>query len=238
MNDISVILVKPLYAGNVGSVARAMANFGFKNLFLANPCKLGKPADDMAVHAKGILQKAKICKNFEAAIKKFDLIIGTTCEKTEKDDYFLRMCITPEQLKKKLENVKGKIAFVFGPEDIGLTNAELERCDIVVSIPTAPEYKSMNLSHAVAVLLYELSKTESRVPKTESPVRLSSKKEKDLIVQNFAAIANLINYPKPSERRKIFNLMLTKLIGRAQVTGREANTLIGVLKKIKNRLKN
>ena len=57
--DISIILVKPLYEGNVGSTARAMANFGFKNLVLVKPCKIGKKAEDMAVHAKGILKSAK-----------------------------------------------------------------------------------------------------------------------------------------------------------------------------------
>ncbi len=248
MPHISVILVKPLYAGNVGSAARAMANFGFKNLILVNPCKLTKEASDMAVHAKPIMEKAKICKDFESAIKNFNLIVGTTSESTNKDYNFLRICITPEQLREKVSHVKGKVALVFGPEDIGLTNEELERCDIVVSIPTAAEYKSMNLSHSVAILLYELSKAESliqsraqardgRRPNPESPIRLASKKEKDLISENFVSIANLINYPKPAERRKIFNLMLTKIIGRAQVTGREANTLIGVLRRIKRKLK-
>ena len=233
MAEISIILVKPLYAGNAGSVARVMANFGLKELILVKPCKLGKEANDMAVHAKNILRSAKTYKNFESAIKNFDLIVGTTAESTNKDDYFLRICISPEELRKKLEKVRGKIAIVFGPEDIGLTNEELERCDIVVNIPTSSEYKSMNLSHAAAILLYELSKTK----KEKVEFRLAGKREKDLITGNFGAIANLIKYPKPAERRKIFNLMLTRIIGRAQVTGREANTLIGVLKKIRKKLK-
>ncbi len=236
MTDFSIVLVKPLYAGNVGSAARAMANFGFKNLILVKPCKLTKEASDMAVHAKGILKKAKVYKNFESAIKNFDLVVGTTCEKTEKDDYFLRICIAPEQLAEKLKKVHGKVALVFGPEDIGLTNKELERCDIAVSIPTSADYKSMNLSHAVAVILYELAKGQQLMANDQ--FRLASKKEKDLIIENFASIVNLINYPKPAERRKIFNLMLARIIGRALVTGREANTLIGVLKKIKKGLKN
>src|SRR3989344_513392 len=119
MAEISIVLVRPLYAGNVGSVARVMANFGLKNLILVKPCKLGKKANDMAVHAKSILKKAKVYKNFEAAIKNFDLVIGTTAESTNKDDYFLRITISPEELRKKLQKVYGKVAVVFGPEDIG-----------------------------------------------------------------------------------------------------------------------
>jgi len=232
MVEVSVLLVKPLYAGNVGSVARVMANFGFKDLILVNSCKLGKKANDMAVHAKPILKNAKKCKSFETAIKNFDLIVGTTAESTNKDDYFLRIAIRPEELREKLQDVKGKIAIVFGPEDIGLTNEELRRCDIAVNIPTSAEYKSMNLSHSVAIILYELGKM-----KEKTKFRLASKREKDLIVGTFSQIANSINYPRPAERRKIFNLMFTRILGRAQVTGREANTLIGVLKRIKKRLK-
>ncbi len=236
MADISVILVKPLYGGNVGSVARAMKNFGFKNLILVNPCTLGKEANDMAVHAKDILKAAKIYKKFKDAIKNFDLIVGTTCESTDKDDYFLRMTVSPGGLKRKIRKAEGKVAIVFGPEDIGLTNKELERCDIGVTIPTSPEYKPMNLSHSAAVLLYELSKMDKKLI-AENRARLASKREKDLITSNFSAIAEKIKYPKPADRRKIFNVMLIKLFGRAQVTGREANTLIGVLKKIKKAVK-
>jgi len=233
--ELSVVLVKPLYEGNVGSAARVMKNFGVRDLVLIKPCKLEKEASDMAVHAKEILKRAKKYSSFEAAIRGFDLVVGTTAESTDKDDYFTRIAISPEELRKKLEKVNGKMALVFGPEDSGLPNEELERCDMVVTIPTSKNYRSMNLSHAVAIILYELTKATSYKRQATSP-RLSGKKEKDLIVENFRAIVNFIKYPKPKERRKIFNVMLTRIMGRAQVTGREANTLIGVLKKIKKRL--
>ncbi|HIJ97767.1 TPA: RNA methyltransferase [archaeon] len=234
--DISIILVKPLYEGNVGSTARAMANFGFKNLILVKPCKIGKKAGDMAVHAKGILKSAKKFKSFEAAIKGFDLIVGTTAEKSVSDDHFLRRTINPKELRKKLGGVKGKVAIVFGPEDIGLTNDELERCDIGVTIPTAQNYKSMNLSHAVSIILYELSKATSYKLPAASP-RLASKIEKDLMIKYFSEIMDKIDFPRPFDRRIVYRSMLNKLIGRSMITGREANSLLGVLRKVKKAVK-
>ena len=231
--DISIILVKPLYEGNVGSAARAMANFGFKNLILVKPCKIGKKAGDMAVHAKGILKSAKKFKSFEAAIKGFDLIVGTTAEKSVSDDHFLRRTINPKELRKKLGGVKGKVAIVFGPEDIGLTNDELERCDIGVTIPTAQNYKSMNLSHAVSIILYELVKSKQE----EEQLRLASKIEKDLMIKYFSEIMDKIDFPRPFDRRIVYRSMLNKLIGRSMITGREANSLLGVLRKVKKAVK-
>ena len=234
--DISIILVKPLYEGNVGSAARAMANFGFKNLILVKPCKIGKKAGDMAVHAKGILKSAKKFKDLEAAIKGFDLIVGTTAEKSVSDDHFLRRTINPKELRKKLGGVKGKVAIVFGPEDIGLTNDELERCDIGVTIPTAQNYKSMNLSHAASIILYELSKATSYKLPAASP-RLASKIEKDLMIKYFSEIMDKIDFPRPFDRRIVYRSMLNKLIGRSMITGREANSLLGVLRKVKKAVK-
>ena len=87
----------------------------------------------------------------------------------------------------------------------------------------------MNLSHSVAVALYELSDL-----KQESTVRLANSKEKTLINQNLSKIVKASGYP--AEKHKVFNSMFQKLLGRAVVTGREANTLIGVLKRIRKAL--
>ena len=226
---ISVVLVEPLYSGNVGSVARVMKNFGFKDLVLVNPCEIDEDAYIMAVHAKGILQNARKVKTLEEIKREFDLVIGTTAIATGKDDYFLRMTLQVHELKEKLAGAQGKIAIVFGREDNGLSNEEIELCDFCVTIPTKEEYKSLNLSHAVAVVLYGLS----GIPRGR--VRLASGKEKQLILDNLAEISEKAEYP--AEKRKVFNTMIERIIGRAVITGREANTLIGVLKTVKNKLK-
>jgi TrmH family RNA methyltransferase len=225
---VAVILVEPKHSGNIGSVARVMKNFGFSDLVLVNPCKLTEDSKKMAMHAQDVLEKSKTVKTFDDL--DFDLLIGTSSKATPKDDYFLRMAMDPNKLREKLETVQGKIGLIFGREDSGLTNEELEKCDFLVNIPTSKEYKAMNLSHAVSVILYELNKAEKG-----SDVRLASKIELELVKEQFKALATAVDYP--SEKRKAFNTMIEKIIGRALITGREANTLIGVLKQIKGKLR-
>jgi TrmH family RNA methyltransferase len=120
---------------------------------------------------------------------------------------------------------------VFGPEPSGLSNEFLEKCDIITTIPTSPKYRSMNSSHAVAVVLYELAGSGQGAVSSGATVRLANSKEKSLINTNMKSIVKKSGYP--AEKHKVFNSMFQKLLGRAVVTGREANTLIGVLKRIK-----
>lgn len=233
LNKITVLLDQPIYQGNIGSVARAMKNFDLSKLILTGSnerkAEIKEEARKMAVHAQNILKKAKIIKDFETAVKKFDLVIGTSSEKTDKDDYFLRMSLSPEEMRKKLEEAEGTAVLVFGKEDIGLTNEQLELCDFVVNIPTSSKYKTMNLSHSAAVIFYELFKTEEK-----ETVRLAGRKEKELIYENFEKILHKTEYPE--DKIKIFKSMLRKIVGRANLTGREANTFIGVLKEIKKKV--
>ncbi len=228
LNNVSVLLDQPLYQGNIGSVARAMKNFGLSKLVFTGKVKIEEEARKMAVHAQDILKNAENIEKFEDAVKKFDLVIGTSSEKTDRDDYFLRMSLSPKEMRKKIEKAEGIAALVFGKEDIGLTNEQLELCDFVVNIPTSSEYKTMNLSHSAAVLFYELFKFEEK-----ETVRLAGRKEKDLIYEKFEEILQKTEYEE--DKIKIFISMLRKIIGRANLTGREASTLIGVLKEIDNR---
>jgi TrmH family RNA methyltransferase len=135
------------------------------------------------------------------------------------------MTLEPNDLVEKLNEAEGEIGIVFGREDSGLSNEDVELCDFCVTIPTSKEYMSLNLSHAAAIILYEISK----IKKGKKP-RLASNSEKRLIFDNVEGIVNSIGYP--AEKRKVFNTMIERILGRALVTGREANTLIGVLKKI------
>ncbi|MFO7872353.1 MAG: RNA methyltransferase [Candidatus Undinarchaeales archaeon] len=228
INNISVILDQPLYQGNIGSVARAMKNFGLSKLVLIGETEIGEEARKMAVHAQDVLKNAEKIESFEKTVKNFDLVIGTSSEKTDRDDYFLRMSLTPEEMREKIEKTEGELALVFGKEDIGLTNEQLELCDFVVNIPTSSEYKTMNLSHSAAVLFYELFKFEEK-----ETIRLAGRKEKDIIYEKFEEILEKTDYTE--DKIKIFISMLRKILGRANLTGREASTLIGVLKEIDNR---
>jgi len=225
---VSVVLVEPLYSGNVGAVARAMKNFGFEELVLVKPCKLDRQAGMYAVHAKDVLRSAKKFRSFGQVRANFDFLIAFSAVTTPGDEHFLRIPLPVSGLKAKLSSLKGRVALVFGREDIGLLNEEIERCDMLVHIPTSKEYESLNLSHAVAVALYEAAKI------APGKIRISTRNENLLIDRTVSEI--LEKLPK-IQKKHVVELMLRRILARSVLSGREAHTLIGLLKGIKNRLK-
>ncbi len=155
---VAVVLVEPESPGNIGSVARVMKNFGFKELVLVNPCKITEEAFKMARHGEDILKNAKIFHKLERAIEPYQVKIATT----GKTRNFVT--IRPEEIPKY-----ESMCIVFGRESSGLTNEEISMCDLVVQIPANPDYPVLNISHAVAIILYTLfEKGEVKSPDIRS----------------------------------------------------------------------
>ena len=134
--------------------ARVMDNFGLSKLFIVNPRDAwpSKLALNTSKQGKNIINNAKIFKSLESAISNYNLVVATSNRKrflTKKtyDDF--------NMLKKKINHSKN-VAIVFGPENSGLTNQDLRLSDFIFTIPTAKTNKSLNLSHAVSVLSYEI----------------------------------------------------------------------------------
>jgi TrmH family RNA methyltransferase len=223
--DYLVVLVEPQHPGNLGAVARAMLNFGIERLALVNPqCEVDDVAIARAMHAKRVLTKAKTYKSLKAATRKSGFVVATSGITSENDNQYGRHPLTPRHLAEKMGSVKGEVALVFGREDYGLYNDELELADALVNIPTGDEYPIMNLSHAVAVVCYELFQpTAKRVkPRDSAPV------EKEKLNEFFDDLLDSIDYP--SHRRRNTKLMWRRMMGRAVPTKWEFYTLAGVLK--------
>jgi tRNA/rRNA methyltransferase len=154
---IRVILVEPEGEVNLGSAARAMANFGTTDLRLVRPkAKPGPQARMFAKHAWPTIQKARRAKTLAEAARGCTMVVGTTGV-PRRFWRGIKNCLTPREFSKKATETKGTIALVFGNEGTGLSEGDLKECDAIVSIPTDGEYPVMNLSHAVAVMLYEAS---------------------------------------------------------------------------------
>lgn len=153
---LRVVLVGPLYGGNIGSVCRAMANFGADNLVLVapDPGIDWREAEKMAVHAADILRRRRVVDTLDEALADCVASVGTTCRR----GLYRQHALSPKEWAPELVSLShgGRVALVFGREDQGLFNDEIARCTHLVQIPTATEYKSLNLSQAVVVLLYEL----------------------------------------------------------------------------------
>jgi tRNA/rRNA methyltransferase len=162
---IAVAFIEPQYEINVGYVARIMKNFGFEQMYITNPRFNEEDAARFSTHGKDILASAKIV-TLKQLRKTFDVLVGTTALSAYSRLNVLRDSISAVQLSeiiKETENEKD-FCLVIGRETSGLNNRELEICDLVVVIDTKSEYKTMNISHALAILLYEISKIRSEIP--------------------------------------------------------------------------
>jgi len=224
--EIYVVLVEPEYAGNVGFTARAMMNFGFRKLVVVNPkVELNGDARIFASHAVEVLERSLVVDSFDDAISLFDFAVGTT-SRVGGDYNVLRVPITPRMLAESIWEVEGRVGIFFGRESIGLKNEELARCDLVVSIPASESYPVLNVSHAVAVILYELFSHKGEIGGWR--FREASRVEKEMLLKYFDALLKALNYPE--HKRRIANLIFRHVIGRAFISGREAHTLMGVFR--------
>ncbi len=228
----SVVLVEPSKPQNVGSIARVMMNFGFTNLILVNPqLNLAHPEIEIVARkAIKLVHRAQIAPEFTTIREHHDLLIGTTARPG--DDYNLsRIAITPEQLDIQ-EVLATKTAIVFGREQFGLSNEEIEICNILLTIPTTPHYSVMNLSHAVAVVLYSIFKRlENDEIVTDGDFtkhRLATYRERKQLEKYFQKMLETTVYHP--EKQRVASQAFSNILSRGYVTGRETTTLMGVFK--------
>ncbi len=217
--NLSVILVEAKNSGNVGAIARSMANFGFSKLILVNPrCKhLSQTARNRAKWAQDVLKKAKVVNK----IPKVDTLIATTA-KLGSDYNIPRVPISPKQLSKV---AKGNIGLLFGRESIGLTNEEIQQADFVVSIPASKKYPVMNLSHAVTILLYEISKEDHTFH-----IKLATEADKRQVLKLLNQKMKSMDF-KTKEKKQTQIKVWKRMISKSFLTRREAFALMGFLKK-------
>ena len=161
--NIRIILVEPAGPLNVGSVARVMKNMGLHKLVLVNPqCDyLGEEARLMAVRAADILENARVVESLPAALVGCTRAIATTGD----DRPFATKLENPADALPWLKEAPS--ALIFGREDCGLTNAELNYAQRLIRIPSSDAYTSLNLAQAVAVCCYELYKSVADCQKEE-----------------------------------------------------------------------
>lgn len=223
MVNYRVVLVEPQNDGNVGAVARSMGNFGFKELCMVSPCEITDEGYKRAKHAGHILRNAILVDSFEEAIKDCYLVVGTSGIITKGEGHFARIPITPREFAEKTTELEEKVALVFGREDLGLSQEQLLRCDILVNIPSHDEYPILNLSHAVTIVLYELFALQGK-PSNPNP---SSEGEKEQMYRFFSDLLETIDYPK--FRREKTDVMFRRMMGRAIPSRWEYHTIMGVL---------
>ncbi|WP_247000579.1 RNA methyltransferase [Halosolutus gelatinilyticus] len=234
----AVAVVDAQTPGNVGTIARAMKNFGFEELLLVDPPELDPDGEayGFAGHAREDVLPNATELTFDRLAEEYHTI-GCTAVTNEDDRNHVRFPYsTPADLAVRLPTVEAPTALVFGRERVGLTNEELARIDEICSIPAAAEYPVLNLGQAATVTLYELRSLALDADDTQLPdlerVR-APEPAIDRLYDQWGALLAELNHP--AEKREKTMRMLRRVFGRADLTEREVNTLLGILRRATER---
>ncbi|WP_436343649.1 RNA methyltransferase [Natronorubrum sp. FCH18a] len=234
----AVAVVDAQTPGNVGTIARAMKNFGFEDLLLVDPPELDPDGEayGYAGHAREDILPNATEISFDHLVANYHTV-GCTAVTNEDDHSHVRFPFsTPADLADRLATVEAPTALVFGRERVGLTNEELARIDEICSIPASAEYPVLNLGQAATITLYELrsltlSDEETQLPDLER-VR-ASEPTINRVYDQWAALLVALNHPE--EKREKTMRMLRRVYGRADLTEGEAQTLLGLLRRATER---
>ncbi|MFM7407477.1 MAG: RNA methyltransferase [Cuspidothrix sp.] len=230
-SNVIIVLVEPAGPLNVGSVARVMKNFGLSRLILVNPqCDRSSfDAVKMAVHGQEILESAIIVPTLPQALQGCVRAIATIGR-----DYSGEIPIENPRtaLPWLLAATQNPVALIFGREDRGLTNEELNYAHKLVCIPTNPEYPSLNLATAVSICCYELSQCQNILTEENRPVKeLASLDAMEAYYQELESLLLTIGYLYPhtaASRMEKFR----HIYNRAYLEPVEVGMLRGILKQI------
>ncbi len=234
MTEFSVVLISTKYTGNMGAIARVMKNFGIRDLILVKPPDIDDDAIARSMHASDILLGARKYDTLEGALSDHDMVVGTSGIGTVKEKHFLRHSEDPEYFASDILDYDGKVAIIFGREDIGLKNEELRSCDRLITIPTSDEYPIMNLSHAVSVILYELFKV-TEVTDAEETFEVLREENRERLFELFSRILMHAKYPE--HKRERTEIMFRRVLGRAKLKRREYHRLMGVFSYIEEKMR-
>jgi len=227
--QLRVVLVEPEYQQNVGYCARTMANFGYDDLRIVNGIELGMEAIKYSKHGVGLLEKAKKVRTLKSATGGCSVIIGTTALHGGGRDV-LRDAITPREAADKLADTNAKAALLIGREGTGLTKKEIGMCDFVVRIPTSKAYGALNISHALAIMLYEFRVTSMEKDERTKEVEYLSPMESKIVDQT---AKRLVDNMKGIRGYDTTVLSLKRIFRRGIHSQVEGRALLNFLKKMR-----
>ncbi len=226
--SVRVVLVRPKDSRNVGAVCRAIKNMGITSLSIVMDDLIDpKKAEVLAIHASDVLERAEVYWKLEDAIRGASLVAGVTRRRGKWRKYF---SVTPAELAERAMQIKeGWVALVFGDEVSGLTDRDLSLCNISVRIPSSPDFPSLNLSHAVQIVVYEILKArDKRYTRLYKPItwkRLNGLT--GVMVKSLRAIG-FFKQVTGEDMRVFFR----DILGRAMLSEGEAKRIEKIFKKI------
>ncbi len=235
IENIRVVMVETTHPGNIGAAARAMKTMGYSNLYLVKP-KIypNAEATARAAGADDILGSAVICDSLEEALQGCVTVVASTARPRS----ISHSVFTPREYAPKLfEMLKlGPVALVFGRESSGLSNEELEYCNVILQIPTNPDFSSLNVASAVQILCYEFiqliqpdveEKADTDVDE-KGKTRLATADEMTYLYDHLEQSMIDIGFLNPEQPRKLMR-RLKSLFNRAHIDENEVSILRGFL---------
>lgn len=230
---IRIVLSKTSHPGNIGGVARAMKNMALSELVLVSPKSFpSQQATDRASGADEILDNAKIVTTLEAAVSDCQWVYGTSGRVRSFPWPQLTPKAAAEDLVQKV-NQANKVAVVFGNEQSGLSNEELQLCHAHIAIPANPDFASLNIACAVQIIAYEIY-----VQQTQGMLKMPFPEEARAshgavqgLLEHWIAVAEQVGFLDPAHPKK-FIPRLQKLFNKSQLTPEEVHLLRGFLKAV------
>ncbi|MBT8147501.1 MAG: RNA methyltransferase, partial [Gammaproteobacteria bacterium] len=242
-DNIRVVLVNTSHPGNIGASARAMKNMGLSRLTLVQPVDFPSvTAVGRAASALDILENATVHDTLQDAIADCGLVIGASA-RSRKIPWPV---LLPEQCAEKVlqDCERNRVALVFGREDSGLTNEELQLCHFHVQIPAAGQYSSLNLAAAVLVICYELRRSAMRVAEDQFPsdeeywdIKRATGDQVEQLYEHLEDVLVRLDFHDPDNPRQLMQRM-RRMFNRIRLDSMEMNILRGILTHIEFHLNN
>ena len=232
LNRIRIVLVQPSHGGNIGGCARAMKNMGLTRLLLVAPEDFpGEAASARAAGADDVLAQARVCATLDEAIADCHLVVGASARERR----IAWPMLAPDEAARRVAASGQEIAVLFGRERTGLTNDELDRCQLLVHIPANPEFSSLNLACAVQVITYEIRRavvTEAAAVPADATEMLgeplATSAELQRFYQHLDQVMVETGFLDPKNPR-LLRRRIMRLFNRIEMTSNEVNILRGIL---------
>lgn len=228
LENVFIVLVRPRFPENLGSVARAMKNMGLRHLVLVEGCSpFHLNAYKLASGAEEILNRAEEFPTLQEAVGEMGIVLGTTSRGGKERSPFL----SPEEAARELAplSLRNRIALVFGSEKEGLTNQELSLCHHYVRIPTWETFPSLNLAQAVLIVCYELFKASGK--SAMRGVELARSDQQERMFERMEKTLLRVGFLDPQNPKRIMRT-LRRLFGKSRLEEREVRILQGIWSKI------
>jgi TrmH family RNA methyltransferase len=225
---VRIVLVGTTHPGNIGAVARAMKNMGFKDLVLVSPRHF--PHEDATARASGaedVLDAARVVDHLDAALADCHFAAGASARSRTIE----WPTLPPRECAARLhaENAGGNVAVVFGPEKSGLSNEDLDRCQALLTIPTDPDFSSLNIAMAVQVICYELRLAALEQKEPAPPeVPPATAEEMEFFFRHLETVLTDRKFLDPENPRTLMR-RLRRLFFKAGPDKNEINILRGIL---------